>query len=219
LKANLKPLDLLFEKRNFTLTNYTIPGHWGHVAIWLGTKEELIANGMWDKDFFIPFKQAIEEGKNIIEIRKKGVQFVSLEHFMNLDEVGVTRIKSARNQMDEIFRNLASEMDTPYDFSFNAQTPDKLTCTELVAYTYGNIRWPEYETFIQVSLRPDDVGILSLYDDTPEEFILYLKGHRKAPFEKIAFEGWKKLFNKKVKKLNKQFEEKLNAIRASNIEG
>ncbi|MBP9680448.1 MAG: hypothetical protein KBD76_03500 [Bacteriovorax sp.] len=217
LRANLKPLDLIFEKRNFTLSNYTIPGHWGHVAIWLGTKEQLIENGMWNKDFFQPFKQAVEEGKNIIEIRKKGIQFVSLEKFINLDEIAVTRIKNASVQAEEIFQNLVDQMDAAYDFSFNAQTPDKLTCSELVAYTYGNIRWPEYKTILQVSLRPDDVAILSLYDETPEEFVLYLKGNRNAPFEKKGFEDWKELFTKKVLKLNKQFEKKLNAIRSRNI--
>ena len=43
LLSELKPLDILYEKRTFTLSNYTIRGHWGHVAIWLGTKDELIA--------------------------------------------------------------------------------------------------------------------------------------------------------------------------------
>ncbi len=195
LKANLKPLDLIYEKREFTLSNYTIPGHWGHVAVWLGTKEELIQLGVWDKDYFEPFRRAVLEGKNIVEIRKKGMEFVSLSNFINIDEIAITRIKNAENNSEEIVRNLAGEVDASYDFSFNAQSPDELTCSEMIAYSYGNIRWPEMNTPLAVTLTPDDVAELTIYNNSPAEFVLYIKGNKGKTFVNESFAEWRQLFH------------------------
>src|SRR5690606_9308662 len=43
LKQQLRPLDILLEKTPFRLTDRFIPGHFGHVAFWLGQPEELIS--------------------------------------------------------------------------------------------------------------------------------------------------------------------------------
>ncbi|MDD4975648.1 MAG: YiiX/YebB-like N1pC/P60 family cysteine hydrolase [Bacteriovorax sp.] len=194
IKGSLKPLDLLYEKRNFVLSNYTIPGHWGHVAVWLGTKEELIEMGIWDEEFFEPFRKAIEEGKNIIEIRKKGINFVSLHDFINLDEIAVTRMSNASNNEAEIYQEISEQLDKTYDFTFNAQTSDKITCSEFIAYSYGDIHWPETQVLGQVGIKPDDLAILTLYKNSPAEFVLYLKGKKNHLFEQKSFDDWKKIF-------------------------
>src|SRR5690606_31008533 len=36
--GNLQPGDILLEKTPFRLTDAFIPGHWGHVAIWVGNE-------------------------------------------------------------------------------------------------------------------------------------------------------------------------------------
>jgi hypothetical protein len=199
IRGTLKPLDLLYEKRTFTLTNYTIPGHWGHVAVWLGTKEELIEMGIWDKEFFAPFRKPIEEGKNIIEIRKKGINFISLHDFINLDEIAVTRVSNAANNASEIYEEISEQLDKTYDFTFNVQTSDKLTCSEFIAYSYGDIHWPETQALGQVSIKPDDIAILTLYKNSPAEFVLYLKGKKNHLFEEKSFDDWKNLFTKSTK--------------------
>lgn len=195
LKSNLRPLDIIYEKRDFTLSNYTIPGHWGHVAVWLGTKEELVQLGVWDKDFFEPFKEAVLQGKNIVEIRKKGMNFVSLSDFINIDEIAVTRIKNAEANSEEILKNIAGEIDATYDFTFNAQTPDELTCSEMIAFSFGNIHWPEMDNFLGVTVTPDDIAELSLYKDSPAEFVLYIKGNKNNAFNKKSVADWKQLFH------------------------
>ncbi len=48
LQSVLQPLDIILEKTPFRLTDKFIPGHFGHVAIWTGTKAELIDAGVWD---------------------------------------------------------------------------------------------------------------------------------------------------------------------------
>lgn len=198
VRANLKPLDLIFETRNFTLSNYTIPGHWGHVAVWLGSKEELQELGVWDKEYFAPFRKFVEDGKNIIEVRKQGLGAVALSDYMNLDEVAVTRVSNALANAEAIMQELTEQIDKKYDFTFNAHSSDKLTCSEFIAFSYGDIHWPETSALFQVSIKPDDLAILTLYENSPTEFVLYLKGNKDGSFENKNFEEWKNLFGNRI---------------------
>lgn len=198
VRGNLKPLDLIYEKRNFTLSNYTIPGHWGHVAVWLGSKEELQDMGIWDEEYFAPFRKFVEDGKNIIEIRKKGMNAVALEDFMNLDEIAITRVSDALINAAAIFEELAEQIDKKYDFTFNAQSSDKLTCSEFIAFSYGDIHWPETKALFQISIKPDDLAILTLYKNSPVEFVLALKGNKDRSYDQLNFDDWKELFGKRA---------------------
>lgn len=192
--SHLKPLDLVYEKRTFVLSNYTIPGHWGHVGIWLGTKEELIELGVWDQDYFLPFKKYVEAGQNIVEIRKEGIVFQSIDTFMNLDEFAITRINGITNNIESVFEELTQQIGKKYDFKFDARSADKITCAELIAFSYGDIKWHQTKTLFQVSLRPDDLAVLSLEDSNSSEFVLYLKGNKDAPLSNFGFAEWSDLF-------------------------
>ncbi len=197
IKSNLRPLDLVYETRKFTLSNLTIPGHWGHVGIWLGTKEELVALGVWDQPYFAPFRAHVEAGKNIVEIRKEGLQFQGMETFINLDEIAVTRVKDIHARALTVFEELATQIDKKYDFKFDARSADKITCAELIAFSYGDIKWPVSKTLFQYSLRPDDLALLTLDRTSPVEFVLYFKGLKKKEgggFKNMSYDEWTKLF-------------------------
>jgi hypothetical protein len=120
LKAQLRPLDILLEKSRFLATDKTIPGHYGHVAVWMGSPEQLKASGISDdrlESLFIKakigygymanfpaaqqvsFKQSIEQGHAVLEALRSGVQLNSLEHFLNIDDLAVLRF----NFCDETF--------------------------------------------------------------------------------------------------------------------
>lgn len=197
LVSKLKPLDLIYEKRTFVLSNYTIPGHFGHVGIWLGTKEELIALNVWDQEYFKPFRAQVEAGKSIVEIRKQGINYQSLDSFINLDEMAVTRVKNILDNAEYVFSNLSEQLNKKYDFKFDARSADKLTCTELIAFSYGDIQWHETKTLFQVSLRPDDMALTTLGENPSSELVLFLKGNKdKTTFQNLGFEDWSKLFAK-----------------------
>ncbi len=197
LVSNLKPLDLVYEKRTFVLSNYTIPGHWGHVGIWLGTKEELIALNIWDQEYFKPFRAFVEAGKSIVEIRKEGVNYQSLDTFINLDEIAVTRVKNITDNAAAVFTDLSEQLNKKYDFKFDARTADKITCAELIAFSYGDIQWHETKTLFQISLRPDDMALTTIGENAQSEFVLFLKGNKdKTTFQNLGSEDWSKLFIK-----------------------
>ena len=198
IKNKLKPLDLIFEKRKFVITNYTIPGNWGHVAIWLGTKKELQELGVWDQPYFAPFRAKVLAGNSILEIRKKGVNYVSLNDFLNLDEIAVTRVTNARENADLIFHELGQQIEKRYDFQFDAHTLSKITCAELIAFSFGDISWPQNKTLFQTIMRPDDIAVLTTYKFPQEEFILYLRGNKDKTFENLNFDQWKELYKNKT---------------------
>jgi len=207
LEKNLKPLDLIYEKRSFLLSDYTIPGHWGHVGIWLGSKEELVELGVWDQEYFKPFQSFVEEGMNILEIRKEGLNFQSLSTFINLDEIAINRVASAISRAPEIFLELNLQIDKKYDFKFDANSSDKITCSELIAFSYGDVSWKGSKALNQVNLRPDDLAILTLKKDSGVQFILYLKGIKNSEeFKDLDYFEWKNNF--KMKKSKNQIQEK-----------
>lgn len=208
LLKNLKPLDLVYETRNFTLSNYTIPGQWGHVGVWLGTKEELIALGLWDKDSFKEFREKVEQGFQIVEIRKEGVNYQKLDTFINLDEIAITRLKNIQERADEVFLELAAQLAKTYDYKFDSRSLSKITCAELITFSYGNIKWRETKTLFQYSLRPDDLAMLSIEQPDLSEFVLFLKGQKDSQeFLNLDFNEWKLVLTadkiKKQKKLER----------------
>jgi hypothetical protein len=95
---NLKPMDLMLEKSPFVLTDKFIPGHYGHVAIYLGTKDQLEEIEMWNHPDIIPYHKDIIKGKVILEAVRSGVRLNTLEEFMNIDELTiVTKVDGLKN--------------------------------------------------------------------------------------------------------------------------
>ena len=94
-KKDLRPLDILFEKSPFVLTDKLIPGYYGHVALYLGTQTQLEAIEMWDHPSIVPYQEQIASGYIILEAVRPGVRLTTLENFLNIDELTVVRKKDA----------------------------------------------------------------------------------------------------------------------------
>lgn len=214
MRSKLKPFDLIYEKRTFVLSNYTIPGHWGHVGVWLGTKEELIELGVWDQEYFAFLRKQVEAGNQIMEIRKPGLGFQSLDTFINLDEIAVTRVLGVADRAANVFQDLMAQAGKAYDFKFDARTADKITCAELITFSYGDIKWNETKTLFQISLRPDDLALLSVTNPEQSEFVLYLKGNKRGgDFQNLDKDEWTKLFKLKKELTQDELEEEAHLTR------
>lgn len=192
IHIRLKPLDLMFEQRRFVLSNLTIPGHWGHVAIWLGTKQELQSMGVWDREDFKAIRENVELGKNIIQMRKEGVVFSSLEEFMNLDEIAIMRVNAVQQKQASVYPMLAENISKKYDFSFDANSLGKITCTELVAFSFGKISWHSRTQMSRIVITPDDMAKLTL-DSNSAELITYIGSDKGAPQTKTVQEWFTNL--------------------------
>jgi hypothetical protein len=182
IQATLQPLDILLEKTPFRLTDKLIPGHFGHVAIWTGTKAELIDIGVWD-DLHVK-SHADEIGSTnpnskdehqIIEALRSGVRLSTLEHFMNIDDFAILR--PIFNEEEEILRKEAiimafRQLGKKYDFNFDVNTTDKIVCSELAYVSFPSMDWPTEKTLGRYSISPDNVAKLA-WNNLPLKLVMF----------------------------------------------
>lgn len=181
LISEMKPLDILFEKTPFRLTDRFIPGHYGHVAIWTGTEEQLRELNVWDQ---IPEKiqKQIQAGHYIVEALRPGVQINTLAHFLNIDDFLVLRDK--RPNIDDEYRRQAilkaiRQVGKEYDFNFDVKTFDRIVCSEIAYVVYDDVKWPTEVTLRRSTISPDNVVQMAVGDQPIlEPVIMYYKGNR-----------------------------------------
>ena len=181
LAQQLRPLDILLEKTPFRLTDYFIPGHFGHLAIWTGSKDDLIRLNLWNHPIIQPHQHAIEfEGKRLIEALRSGVQLSSLDHFLDIDDLAVLRPKPlAKDRRQNYLLNTFRQLGKEYDFNFDVETNNRLVCSELAYVTFDDLRWP-YERHVgRFSISPDNVLEITFRSDGPFiPILLYHDGKR-----------------------------------------
>ncbi|MFY0652006.1 MAG: hypothetical protein JXQ96_08245 [Cyclobacteriaceae bacterium] len=162
VKSVLQPLDILMEKTPFRLTDKLIPGHFGHVAIWTGTKAELIDIGVWSDQHIQQYASQISSEKQVIEALRSGVQLSTLEHFMNVDDLAILRPvfpeDSSRGLKQEAIIMAFRQLGKKYDFNFDVNTTDKIVCSELAYVSFPSVDWPTEKTLGRYSISPDNVA-------------------------------------------------------------
>lgn len=190
LKETLRPGDVLLEKTPFRLTDTFIPGHWGHVAIWVGTEEDLKALGVWDDPVVKPYQNEIRQGKSIVEALRPGVTLNTVEHFLNIDDLGVLRRNPAldtetlRHHILLAFRQIGKA----YDFNFDVEKTDKIVCSELAYAVYTDMVWPTDKALGRFTISPDNVALKALSNGPFELVLFYHDGQlvTDRPVERMA---------------------------------
>ena len=164
VKSTLKPGDILLEKTPFRLTDSFIPGHWGHVAIWIGTEAELKELGLWDDPVVKPYQTEIRAGRCIVEALRSGVTMNTVEHFLNIDDLGILRRDPAldRDTLRHHILLALRQVGKEYDFNFNIETTDKIVCSELAYVVYTDMTWPTEKALDRYTISPDNVALKAL---------------------------------------------------------
>ncbi|MCO4793245.1 MAG: hypothetical protein KC493_06025 [Bacteriovoracaceae bacterium] len=177
--SELKPLDMITEKTPFILTDKFIPGNFGHNAIWLGTKEQLIDMGMWEHPSIKKLQPMIEIGYSIIETDRSGTHLKNIDKFMNVDDFAIMRldgVTDSRNYLEEVYKVAIAQLGKTYDFNFDVETTDKLVCSELLYQSFGDIAWPTEAYLGRTTISPDNVASLIMYSLGPLNLEYYIKG-------------------------------------------
>jgi len=176
--AKLRPLDIIFEKKTNKLTDYLIPGYWGHNAVWLGTKEQLIELGIWGAKELEPFREKIESGFSIIEMRRHGAAFSRFHEWIDMDAFASIRVKGLLDKPEKnilkVFSNLNEQAGKEYDFGFNVDSAAKVTCSEVVYLSYGDYKWPTKNVLGRATVGPNEIAELIFYKDSPLELIAFV---------------------------------------------
>lgn len=162
LTETLRPGDILLEKTPFALTDKTIPGHFGHAAIYIGTVDQLRAIGALDLPIVQSRLAEIDSGHVVLEALRGGVVLNTLEHFMNIDDIAVLRPHQLPPEDLKYSIGLAlSNFGKRYDFSFDVNTTETIVCSELVYVTYPQIDFVTKQVFTSFTISPDDIAKLA----------------------------------------------------------
>lgn len=177
--AKLQPGDILLEKTPFRLTDNFIPGHWGHAAIWIGTKEELEALGIWNHPALVPYQEMIQKGHGVVEALRNGVQLNTLQHFLDIDDFAAIRNPklNAKQMADRIILALR-QVGKAYDFNFNVETTNKIVCSELIYTVYIDMDWPTEEALGRHTISPDHVAVMALGESVLDIVQFYHNGQQ-----------------------------------------
>lgn len=210
-RPKLQPGDILLERRNWFMTNVGIPGFWPHAALYLGTAETLDSffadipalEGRRASDVLAEaFPEAVgalrgedEKGPySVIEARRDGVVFSSLEASANADYVAALRPQRvARAERFKAIRAALSHYGKPYDYNFDFATDSVLVCSELVFKSYREAKGLDFE-LSHINGRPilPPNRIARKYDleygsETQQlELVFFLDGNEKAQTAVLA---------------------------------
>jgi hypothetical protein len=177
LYEELQPLDLLLEKTPFRLTDKFIPGHFGHVAVWSGTAGELdelgvFADPLFKDPMYIASESQVRAGRSVLEALRTGVQLSSLAEFLNVDDVVILRPEglTPEERYASLIRGF-NQVGKQYDFNFEVETIDKITCSELPYLVLPDIPWQTEEQLGQHTISPDQVAEQAFGEDAPLRLI------------------------------------------------
>ena len=138
--ALLQPGDILLEKTPFTLTDKSIPGHFGHAAIYVGSVDQLREMNALDLAIVQKNLRRITEGRGVVEALRNGVQLNKLQDFMNVDDIVILRPKhlTLADRLEAVKLALGN-LGKKYDFNFDVNTTDTIVCSELVYIAYPQV--------------------------------------------------------------------------------
>lgn len=199
-QPRLIPGDILIQRRNWHMTNIGIPGFWPHVALYVGTPDEI---GVYFGDLgFQPLEtiralypeafQALEKADEdgypvrVIEAIRPGVVFQSLETSARCDYLGVVRPNLSKAQKFKALLAAFSHFGKSYDLNFDFTTDNALVCSELVYKAYKSAGELPLKTEIingRRLLPPNrlaEQAVAAMGDDRAFSFVLFLDALEKS---------------------------------------
>jgi hypothetical protein len=177
----LRPMDILADRANeFKLSHMIIPGYYGHVGIYLGTKNQLIELGLWDHPAIIPYHDAIESGLTMLEAKRTGVRLRALSEYLNTDSMTALRQRNLSTQslLEKMSWGLA-KVGMSFDHTFNLEHTESFFCSKLLYMVFHDIPWPTRTFFGRTSVPPDYIASMSLGEQRYfDPVLVYEKGQK-----------------------------------------
>jgi hypothetical protein len=169
----LQPYDIILSKSPSHLTDKLIPGYFGHAAIWLGPG---IINKMLTGEE--KRKERLKFGinkKSIVEAIRQGVKTSTLEEFADGDDFLILRLKDiSQPQKEAIIDNSRKQLRKDYDFIYDFESPETISCTELIYLAYDFIDWQVRYYGSEYYISPDDLP-LTAFKNGDLKFPVFIK--------------------------------------------
>ena len=163
-----KPWDILLSRWNWNASNFTIPGFWKHMALYLWTGSNIIKT--YKKSNIIHSSKYKKNTHYIIEATGKWINIVSLEDFaLKNDYLWVSRTNFKKKKIESTIISALSHKWKWYDHLFNYHSDKNLVCSELVLKSYA----PKFEWDEWINFQLEKIGINFTFP--PNNFIKILQ--------------------------------------------
>ena len=191
--THARPMDVILVNAPFKLNAKLIPGYYGHAAVWLGTKEQLIEIGAWD-ELSPEVQRKIENGQVLLEARNWGIDLRTLESAMDIDSfVMITKNDISDAERKEKVLLGVKQIGKAFDYNFNAQDFEKLVCSEVVMVVYNEIEFKLNPKAGLYLITPNNVALKAFANDPIFSVsLLYNDGKKIEENIQESFEGYVK---------------------------
>jgi uncharacterized protein YycO len=187
VSSTIKAGDILLEKTPFRLTDAFIPGHWGHVAVWVGNEAELRSLGIWDHPAVRLHQENIRAGRGVVEALRAGVEMNPLARFLNVDDLAVLRQTEIDDKTrTEVIVQALRQVGKAYDFNFDVESTNRIVCSELVYHAYAHLEWPTVRRLGRATISPDNVAVRAIDAGPLNVAVLYHDGDEIADSQRLA---------------------------------
>lgn len=179
LAGMAQPLDILLVSSKMHLAGNMTQGYLTHGAIFLGTAAQLRTLGLWDDPAIVPLHEAIRAGATLIEANAREVEASPLDRVLNGDGAVVLRplCLSEADRRAALLRPVA-QLGRPFDFGFDADTPDAVFCTELIDRALPQAELPRRTLFDTTTILPDDLARVALDGESPLSVAAFIHADR-----------------------------------------
>ncbi|MFZ2100590.1 MAG: YiiX/YebB-like N1pC/P60 family cysteine hydrolase, partial [Oricola sp.] len=118
------------------------------------------------------------EGPVVIEAHRSGVRVQRLDQVIDVDTVAVLRPTLGDAQRREAVVRAFALIGTPFDFRFDASTPECLFCTEMVMRVIPQLRVPVRHAYGRPTVLPDEMARIALVPGKGLDLSQYVEGTR-----------------------------------------
>jgi hypothetical protein len=175
----LQPLDIVLVSSKGKQSGRTIPGLFGHAAVYLGTPGQLQKLGIWASPEVKPHTTGIRNGKLFIEADPRGVHLSKASIVLNTDAVAILRPRiSNRTQQRKAALDYFRALGMKFDFLFDVDSPDCTFCTELIHRVMPGLDLPIIEVYGVRTILPDSVAVSAISGRRNLTFVGYIKADR-----------------------------------------
>lgn len=137
IKVHLRPGDILITRHRYAMTNLFLPGYWPHAALYIGSKQSLLAQSV--SSALPKTHENWGDHHEVLEALKDGVHFRSLKETLAVDAFLVLRPELSETAIRNGIVRAIAHAGKPYNFDFDFFRSDALVCTEVIYRAYDGL--------------------------------------------------------------------------------
>lgn len=148
-----KPGDVFVTRHDDAMSNLFLPGHWPHVAFFIGSESQRASLGL-------DAAEGAADPVVFLEAKKDGVRFRPAAETLEVDAFVVLRPPLGGLELAESLARGMRHVGKPYDFAFDFRNADRLACTAVIYRAYhgaGELAFSLVETGGRLCLPAEEL--------------------------------------------------------------